>query len=170
MRNEKNQKWLSLILAVIVVVGILAGCGASKETANVDSNPADAEQIMPTEELSIPLATNYIILGYPAELEKDVKVTYENIADGQKITFTTEFTGEELVLFHFTISASVEEGYLLGILNDAQAGELNVCMNVHDYSNGSLKPEDFNKINAMQERVNDIIIQFYEDERFVPSR
>ena len=52
------------------------------------------------------------------------------------------------------------------MLEDEKDGSLVVCVNVEDYSDGNLKPEDFNKINAMQERVNDIIVQFYDDSRF----
>ena len=122
-----------------------------------------------TEVPAIPLPTNYIVLSYPAELENEVKVAYDNLYDGQMISFTTDFTGEELLLFQFSVSASGDDGFALGVLKDETAGELTVCVHVEDHTNGNLSPEDFNKLNALQERVNDIIVQFYEDPRFVPN-
>lgn len=84
------------------------------------------------------------------------------------ILFTTDFTGEELELFRFYISRSPTEGYPLGTLTDAQYGEMTVCVEVKEYSSGSWTPEEYAKLGAMQERVNDIIVQFHEDPRFTP--
>ena len=55
-------------------------------------------------------------------------------------------------------------------MKDAEDGELRVCVDVKDYENGSFTPEQYQKINALQERVNDIIVQFHDDPRFVPVR
>lgn len=173
--NSKKPlpKWLIMLLIVLSIAVVVAlVLGLAKPADN--QNPVEVIQPVSEEDsaepATVPLATNYIVLSYPAELEEDVKIAYEEISDGQKITFTTDFTGEELELFHFTISKSGTEGYAIGVLEDEQHGSLVVCMNVHEYSNGNWKPEDFNKINAMQERVNDIIIQFYDDPRFTPNK
>ena len=171
-KAKKSMAKMQLRLVIVLMVSVIfAGCqqktAASQPSAeNVQAEQAQAED--PTEAAVVPLATNYIILSYPAEIQDDVTVTYENIEGGQKIVFTTDFTGEEIELFHFTISESGTEGYSIGVLEHEEAGSLVVCMNVQAYSDGNWKPEDFNKLNAMQERVNDIIIQFYEDPRFTP--
>lgn len=176
-RKMPLSKLLILLLAVIVMVAVVfTACGQQEADATLppvdeqiaDDQPGDNQE-EEAEAPVVPLPTNYIVLSYPAELENEVAVTYENVNDGQMITFTTNFTGEELVLFRFTISASGDDGYPLGILNDEQAGELVVCVDVEEYTNGNWTPEDYNKLNALQERVNDIIVQFYEDPRFVPN-
>ena len=187
-----------LLVAVIMTMAVIfTACGQQKAEASeptedveqitesqtateqpVDEQPADDQpadeqpaenQEEATEAPVVPLPTNYIVLSYPAELENEVAVTYENLNDGQMITFTTNFTGEELVLFRFSISASGDDGFALGVLKDEQAGDLMVCVHVEEYTNGNWAPEDFNKLNALQERVNDIIVQFYDDPRFVPN-
>lgn len=181
MENQSCRKipakWLAVLLVVLLMAAMtFAGCSGSKQdtptaekSGQMVSNPAQETEA--TEEvLSVPLATKYIVLSYPAELEGKVTVAYEDVKDGQKITFTTNIGGEELELFHFSISASGDDGYLLGTLEDEKAGSLLVCTSVQDYANGNWKPEDYNKINSMQERVNDIIVQFYADSRFTPSR
>lgn len=167
MKKNSKNKLLVLLAAIVAAAVVFTGCQKETTADNTQAMEYISEED-PTEAAVVPLATNYIILSYPAELEEDVKVTYEDIADGQKITFTTDFTGEELELFHFTISTSGTEGYSLGELEHEQAGTLLVCMNVKEYTDGNWKPEDFNKLNAMQERVNDIIVQFYDDPRFTP--
>lgn len=182
MENATRKKPLSrlaiLLVAVIVMMAVtFAACaqqGAEAPVPPAEENQTVGEQIADDQEYetevpAVPLPTNYIVLSYPAELENEVTVTYEDLRDGQMITFTTDFTGEEVELFRFSISSSGDDGYPLGVLKDEKAGELVVCMHVDAYTEGNWKPEDFNKLNAMQERVNDIIVQFYEDPRFVPN-
>lgn len=167
---------LWLLAAVLSVSVVLSGCGKEDVPETEPSeipptqqteNPADEEI---TEEPGIPLSTKYIVLSYPAELEDTVGIRYEDLADGQEIIFSTEFTGGELELFRFSLSKSGTDGYELGVLNDEEAGELRVCVDVKEYENGSWTPEEYAKLTAMQERVNDIIIQFHDDPRFTPAR
>lgn len=173
MENESHRKipakWLTVLLVVLLTIG-MTFIGCSAPTAEESGSEPTQETEAMEKDISVPLATKYIVLSYPAELEDDVTVAYEDVKDGQKITFTTNIAGEELELFHFSISASGDDGYLLGTLEDETAGSLLVCMNVQEYANGNWKPEDYNKINSMQERVNDIIVQFYADPRFVPNQ
>lgn len=171
MGNKKPLvKLLILTMAAVLTVAGLAGCGENTEETSPLQETSGSTLEVPTEEPGVALPTRYIVLSYPAEIQEDVKVTYEDLKDGQKISFTTDFTGEELELFQFVISKSDSEGYLLGVLKDAQAGELFVCVNVHEYSEGNFEVSDYTKLNALQERVNDIIAQFYEDPRFVSDR
>lgn len=169
MKKTSNKKRMILLAAMVALAAVLFAACSSQPSADKVQTPVSQGDAEGTEAPAIPLATNYIVLSYPAELEQDVTVSYENLKDGQLIRFTTDFTGEELELFSFSISTSGDDGYTLGTLEDPEAGSLMVCMHVKEYTEGNWKPEDFNKLNAMQERVNDIIVQFYEDERFVPS-
>ena len=174
-----NRKHI-LAAALVIAFGISgAACGAAKpaDTTTEPSLPTytqattEPETQPVTEEISgIAFDTQYIELRYPEEMEGLVQIGYEELQDGQQIIFTTDFTGEVLELFRFSISASGTEGYELGVLNDPEAGELKVCMNVQEYTNGNWTPEQYTKLCQLQERVNDIIVQFHQDPRFVASR
>lgn len=174
MENANNRKplckLLILMLSAVLILTGLTGCGTAPEETNPPQDTSGSITEGPTEEPAIALPTRYIVLSYPAEMKEDVKVSYEDLEDGQRIIFTTDFTGQELELFRFVISKSDAEGYLLGTLKDEQAGEMFVCVNVIEYSQGNWEVSDYMKLNALQERVNDIIIQFHQDPRFVPNQ
>lgn len=167
-----------IVLLLVVAVALLVMLLRPDEPPNYAGNPTSPTEPSYTEESGekteedpgLPLVTKYMVLSYPSELEELVNVAYEELADGQQIIFTTHFTGEELELFRFSISKSGTDGYQLGVLTDEEAGQLLVCMNVTEYNSGSWTPEEYAKLNAMQERVNDIIIQFYDDPRFTATR
>ena len=88
-----------------------------------------------------------------------------------KVTFRTEISGKEVVLFTVVMGPDVvEEGYLLGQLMDPQEGAINVYSIMNEMAPEGWTEEEYSRICTMQERVNEIIVQFYEDERFVSSR
>ena len=173
----KMRNMLLAILLCAVMTVAVAGCNRAEDDYKEPPEPAPTKPVQTegndeqlTEDAGVPLVTDYIILSYPSELEDMVSIAYEELPDGQRIIFTTEFTGEKLELFRFSISKSGTEGYRLGVLSDDRAGDLIVCVEVKDYSSGSWDPEDYAKLMAMQDRVNDIIIQFHEAPRFTAAR
>ena len=173
----KMKNRLLAILLCAVMAAAVTGCNRAGDDYKEPPEPTPTEPMQTegndeqiTEDAGVPLVTEYIILSYPSELEDMVSIAYEELPDGQEIIFTTEFTGEKLELFRFSISKSGTEGYELGVLSDDRAGDLVVCVEVKDYSSGNWNPEDYAKLMAMQDRVNDIIIQFHEDPRFTAAR
>lgn len=168
--KKKASKWLIPVLVLVLLVSLAVVLVATRKPPSLDYEvPGDV--IVPEdtgEETTVPLATDYIVLSYPNEMKDEVSVAYENLEDGQKITFTTGITGEELELFHFTITVSGDEGYHLGTLQDGEKS-LIVSMHVQEFADGNWAPEVYNRLNELQSRVNDIIIQFYDDPRFVPN-
>ena len=173
----KNKTWLSWLLILLSAAMLLAGCTPRENQPDTPQLPGTTfpEQTEDrvdeiTEESGIPFVTQYIILSYPAQLEDMVTVEYEQLADGQQILFFTEFTGEKLELFRFSISKSGTEGFTLGVLNDEKDGALQVCVAVKDYSDGNWAPEDYTKLLSMQDHVNDIIVQFHQDPRFTAAK
>lgn len=172
-----KKQWLSALLILLSVAMLLVGCTPQENQPDTPDLPGttlpeqtenSVEQL--TEEPGIPFVTQYIILSYPAQLEDMVTVEYAQLADGQQILFFTEFTGEKLELFRFSISKSGTEGFALGVLNDEQDGALQVCVEVKDYSDGNWAPEDYTKLLSMQDHVNDIIVQFHQDPRFTATK
>lgn len=185
MDEAKNQKpRIKLLILILAAVVILAAVlilvlrdpdqattePGTETTVSIPEASGDATEAWEDEVPAVPLPTKYIILSYPEEIQGDVEVSYEDLQDGQRIIFKTGFTGEELELFQFVISKSESEGYLLGTLEDEQAGKLFVCVNVTEYSDGNWEVADYAKLNSLQERVNDIILQFHKDSRFTPSK
>lgn len=173
---KMKNRLLAILFCAAMAVAV-TGCNRAEDDFQAPPEPAPTEPMQTegndeliTEDAGVPLVTEYIILSYPSELEDMVSIAYEELPDGQEIIFTTEFTGEKLELFRFSISKSGTEGYELGVLSDDQAGDLIVCVEVKDYGSGNWNPEDYAKLMAMQDRVNDIIIQFHEDPRFTAAR
>ncbi len=182
MKEKKTVSFRLLIVLVAVLLIVVAVLTAALlwPSGDPDNTVTPTSPTEPSytpgggdeteEDPGIAFVTDYIVLSYPSELEDLVSIQYEKLSDGQQIIFTTDFTGEELELFRFSISKSGTDGYELGVLTDEKAGELIVCMNVTEYSSGSWTPEEYAKLSAMQERVNDIIIQFHADPRFTAAR
>ncbi len=177
--NQNSKRLLATLLALLLAV-VAVGCtGETNETqpeTQGQTQAATEKASVPTDPGTIPeepgavaLPTKYIVLSYPEEIADRVTVSYEDQKDGQAIVFTTDITGESLELFRFTIGSSADAGYVLGTLEDPEAGTLTVCADVKDYSNGNLDPDVYNELIDLQTRVNDIIVRFHEDERFVPN-
>lgn len=172
-KQKKTRSVLLLLLSVALIAAVVAGVLFLRSRQGLPVGPAqqgaevsEAEEVIP----SVALQMEHIQLTFPADLMERITVEYETLTDGQQAVFYTELAEEKLELFRFSLSLSGTDGYRLGILRDKTAGDLIVCVEVQGYSEGSWKPEDYTALNALQERVNDIIAQFYEDSRFVPDR
>lgn len=166
------RKWkanLALVLSVLMLVSMtLAGCGKEAEPA-----PTEEEIIWataPEETLGIAVDNAYMTFYYPQEWDGKVKEVREETDENITVTFQTEIAGKEVVLFSVVMGPGVVDGYLLGQLKDAEAGTINVFSVMNEVTSEGWTEEEYSEICALQERVNDIIVQFYEDERFVPSR
>ena len=100
----KIPKSAMLVMTILLSAAMaLTGCARdqqeSKEPALTQPAQMEDGNEQITEDSGIPFTTEYIILSYPSELEDMVSIRYEPLEDGQKILFTTDFTGEELELF-----------------------------------------------------------------------
>ena len=127
--------------------------------------PGEPEYIDP----GIELETKHITFYYPEELAQDL-IIRETTEDGiQRIRFSGMFGGEELELFSILFGPPGPEDFALGVIHDEEAGEAEVSIRMNVQNAEDWSAEDFARINALQERVNDFIIQFYEDPRFSPD-
>lgn len=183
MSNQKQKPPVAVVLLCVIIV-LLVIAVAMLAVLLLRQNTQQPEQTQPPgttqalsqteqtteyQESNVPVVTDYIVLSYPMELQDQVTVTLTDLEDGQQLSFTTDFTGEALELFRFTMNRSGTQEQPLGVLQD-ESGDLTVSVYVPDYSNGTRTPEQYNQLTALQERVNDIIVQFYEDPRFVPEK
>ena len=170
MQTLRWKKSLSLLLALLMMAAVaLTGCG-SKEPKQTEPTEIVWETA-PAETLGIAVDNVYMTFYYPQDWEGKLEEVREEKDGNVTVTFRTEISGKEVVLFSVVMGPGVvEEGYLLGQLEDPQAGTINVYTVMNEIIPEGWSEEEYNEICSLQERVNDIIVQFYEDPRFVPSR
>lgn len=186
MSQEKKTNKLAIVLAVLLTVSLVANVALGillvKEINDPvkslydpeyalgrNDPPVTAEGTEPEVVEEIPL--QLIELDYPGELKDRVVVDTQEDENGVYIVFTTDVSGKTFELFSFRLTRTEDvDGYLMGTLEDPQKGTFYVAMNVVEPIAEEWSEEEYNEICSLQERVNDIIVQFYEDARFVPSR
>lgn len=166
-----------VLVAVVIVQAVMLG-GAKKEQTQTGTHldnsalAIGANNTEPTvveETAGEELTTRYINLFLPADLVEEIDVAAEETDDGVTIVFSGAFSGKTLELFSITISRDAGDGYVLGGLDHETEGKLAVTMQMNEQKAEDWDDNDYVRINSLQERVNDIIVQFYEDPRFIPA-
>lgn len=182
--QNKKKKLLIIEIAVIAILAIIAIAVFSKnrndmpdsenladESEIVESVTDDnGEQFAPEETQGIPIETKYITLFLPEELEKEISVEQNKKGGVHTVSFSTDIAEKHFELFSILMSKEEQDGYKLGVIRDDKAGDIIVTMVMNEQKAEDWEEKEFEKINGLQERVNDIIIQFYEDSRFVPDK
>lgn len=173
MKLFREKRWLPVLAVILLfaaigsVLWIALHDGAPADDA---SEPAvDGEDVWgtpPEETLGIAVQTPYLTFHYPKDWQ-DMEV--EEQADGgySCTLFRTELAGKTVELFSVILSPNGEEGYLLGQLGSQDGTAVNVYTRVNELDAAAWSGEDYAKLCAMQERVNDIIAQIYENPAFV---
>lgn len=169
----REKRWLPvlvvafLVLAVILVVVVAGDRDAPAE------DPSYEEELWgtaPEETLGVAVETPYMTFHYPEEWRGKVEAQLSEAEDCSITTFRTELSGKSVELFSVVLSRKAEEGYLLGCLRQEDGVEVNVYTRMNELSDEDWSEEEFDRLSALQERVNDIIAQFYENEAFQPDR
>ena len=162
-----SRKNLSVFLLGILVLLVLAGCGSAG--SQVDNYDEEIWGKIPEEDKGIEVQTNYFTFEYPAEWENKVEEVRSEDGENTTVTFKTKISGKEVVLFSVTFGPDEVEGYLLGQLKEDEK-MINVYTVVNEMPAEDWSEEEYNEICSLQERVNDIIMQVFDDERFIPAR
>ena len=166
MTHAKPYMILLLMLAALLA---LTGCGSAPAA---QTEPADESLsgTAPEETQGIAVDNAYMTFYYPQEWEGKVEELREENGKNFKVSFQTKIGEKNVVLFSIVLGPDVCDGYLLGQLKDPEAGTINVYSIINEPVKEDWSEEEYSEICALQERVNDIIVQFYDDDRFVPSR
>ena len=169
MQRNDRRLGVLLLLAALLVAVLLSGCGA-KAPAETEATLSEAEiwGTAPPETLGIAVENDYMTFYYPQEWENKVEEIRTEENGNVVVTFRTEISGREVDLFAVVMSPDAAEGYLLGHLEE-KGNRIGVYTIMYEANAGEWTEEEFREINTLQERVNDIIVQFYEDARFVPE-
>lgn len=185
---KKKQK----LAAVMAAVLLLSGCGgepaettaatqpapdtrpteaAAVTTAPTEPSIADGMEFAPTEAPGIAVDTPYITLYCPEEWRDAVKVDQKEENGTYTVTFHTTVADMDTVLFSVIFSAGeTVEGFPLGTLEDGDAGTVSVYAAMNEELPETWGDEEITQFGAMQERVNDLIMQLHEDSRFDSGR
>ena len=173
LKNKGLLASMGILVIVAALLVSLVACGEDSSAADIPPAVEDEESIWgtaPEETLGVPVETPFATFHYPQEWEG--KVTAERLEEeGRSVTgFYTELSGKNVELFSVILSRNEENGYLLGrlLLEDGEEIKVYTCMN--ELSNEPWTEEELMELSAMQERVNDIIAQFYENEAFQPEK
>ena len=171
---KKNVcKVTALLLALL-----LTGCGGkapaetnATEAAATEASIANGMEFAPQEDPGIAVETPYITLYYPQEWQGIVTAEQTETAGGKKLSFHTTIEEADTVLFSLIFSSEeTAEGFPMGVLKQENGEAVNVFVVMNEATPETWSEDAFNQFSAMQERVNDLIMQLHEDPRFDSGR
>ena len=168
--NMKRVQWNKVVYLFVVLLMLFilpTGCGDAKTEQTKDDELLWGS--VPEEEPGIAVDNDYMTFFYPQEWEGKVEVVREETDKNIAFTFKTQISDEEVALFSVVLGPEEADGYLLGTLEDAEKGTVNVYSVVNEQNPEDWSEEEYTEICRLQERVNDILVQLQEDERFVPT-
>ena len=174
MLKKRWTRVLAMVLSLCLIVPMtLAGCGNKTPEQAPEQTPDNENEFIQAtepEELGVAVDNDYMTFYYPKEWEGNIEEIRETVGKNMVVSFRTVISEKEVVLFSVIMGPEASEGYLVGQLEDAKAGAINVYTIVNEQNPDEWSAEDYDTICSLQERVNDIIVQFHEDERFAPIR
>ena len=164
----KRKTFVRAFAAGLSILLLLTGCG-SKETPSETLSEEEIWGTMPEETKGIEVQTDYFTFEYPKEWENKVTEVHTQEGNNCVVSFKTDISGQDVLLFSVILGSDPSDGFLLGKLEDGD-DVVYVYTAVNDMPAEDWSEEEYNEICSLQERINEIIMQFHEDERFVPSR
>lgn len=184
MNTKRKIGILALVFVLILSLaanGILAiALAREKKDSNrylydpdyaVGGDGSDPDfSIEETTEPRFQIETQIITLSLPETIQDRITLNTVEDEQGTNITCTSKDYAQELVLFSVALTKEEPEGDLLGVLKDETKGEWKACVNVTQINSQDWSEEQYSEICALQECVNDIMIQIQEDPRFIPNR
>ncbi len=160
----KSKTFARVVAAGLSILLLLTGCSRGPSL--------DDEEVwgaVPEETKGIEVQTDYFTFEYPKEWENKVKEVRTQEGNNCVVSFRTDISGQDVLLFSVILGSDESDGFLLGKLNDGD-NVVYVYTAVNDMPADDWSEEEYDEICSMQERINEIIAQFYDDARFVPSR
>ena len=158
------KRWVLALAAVSILFG---GCAQEQVQETTD----DSEEIwgeIPEQTQGIAAENPYMTFYYPQHWDGRVEEIRTQEGGNTVHRFVTTVTDREVTLFSIVIGTAESTGYLLGYLQ-TDAGQVQVYTQVEELSAEGWTDTTYRELCAMQEQVNDIIMQFHEDSRFTPS-
>lgn len=140
----------------------------SSETNDLTESSENVDEPFPTaseEPVEIEIETPYLSLYYPSELVGELNFNQTQVDEATVTTFHTETVDGTVELFSIILGPS-DDGFLLGYLS-VDGGRIAVRSIVYELS---ADEPNYDRLCSLQERVNDVLMSIYEDERFKAVR
>ncbi len=177
MFNQGKTKPRVLILALVLLVGItglMSGCKKKTDVANTEEYQMIVEEELlyevPEEDPGVEMWNPYKPLYLPTDLADKLYPLLSEDGINYRYEFHATVDGQDVLLFSVVLGPDdVSEAFLLGQLDTPENGKVNVNLVMNLANPDDWSEEDYLEINAMQERINDFIAQFYADENFTPA-
>lgn len=166
--KKAYKNWFYVLVGLLGIMLLMTSC-SSKPTIEETGGDELIWGTAPDETKGIEVQTDYFTFQYPKEWENKVEETRTEDGENCIVTFRTVISNQEIVLFSVVLGPDDAEGYLLGQLNNGEE-TINVYTAVNDMPAEDWSQEEYDEICSLQERINEIIMQFHEDDRFVPNR
>lgn len=189
--GKKKLPKLLLLLALIVVAALIAAIVWSLQPGGLfapkpeptelpaESGDLALNQNQPARENGeenavgedgVPVNTKYISLLYPIEYADDVKIEVSEKDNLSSVTVSANIAGTDLELFTLSMSKEEVDGHRMGALQDEAAGEVGIYLKMNEQNPGDWSESDYSLICELQESVNALLMQVYEDAGFVSVR
>jgi len=178
-KNKHAPHWIFYVIAVLLAVIAALLVALLLKPAPAQTEPATTGQgayiesqgtSEPTQDMGLAIDGRWITLYLPRELEGVIVPVRRETDGGVAFSFTTQLGTKNLELFSLDLSTRELEGYRLGTLKGTSDGDIYVYTSVHEQPAQAWSQEEYARIDALQQRINDLIAQFYEDARFQAAR
>ena len=149
------RKWVSMLLCVIFVCGLLAGCGGDKaQNVKKEQSGSTAPADVPPEGLAV--HTEYGDLYYPERWQEYVTIRQEQNGNTITVIFETRSGEDAYELFKVLIGDGSSE--VVGSLTDDTGTQRNVYLYVDELpADSGLEEPEQTRFYAMQEDLNYLI-------------
>lgn len=158
----------------LLLLALLTGCAKTEEPAReTTTQPTKTTAATEPEQIlapvsGIPVETPYITFYCPEDWENSVHRDVVRQDSNYVLSFQLTTVETPVTLFSLSVGPEEAEGYYLGFLED-ETGRIFVYSQVNEQTPEEWSAEDYAEICHQQERVNDLILQLHEDERFQPA-
>ena len=153
-RTEPSyRRWLPILLCVISICALLAGCSREKGTEEQAADAVDAAVVIPED---LVVHTEYGDLHYPDRWQEYVTIWQEQNGSTVTVTFETKSGEESYALFRILIGGDGSD--VVGSLTDSVGTQRNVYLYVDTLPEDSgLEEAEQTRFYAMQEDLNYLI-------------
>ena len=147
------RRWLPILLCVISICALLAGCSREKGTEEQAADAVDAAVVIPED---LVVHTDSGDLHYPDRWQEYVTIWQEQNGSTVTVTFETKSGEESYELFRILIGGDGSD--VVGSLTDSVGTQRNVYLYVDTLPEDSgLEEAEQTRFYAMQEDLNYLI-------------
>lgn len=166
-RSSGKRKGLGILILVILLIALLIA-GALWFWFGRDAVPEKVKNDdVQTEVQDDVIRTPYGALSYPGMWTDRVTHTVEQDGSDYRVSFQGEADGAPVPLFTLCYGTVLEQGYVMGQMTDGT--QVSVVMHAIEPQEG-WSEETLNGLYALQESVNDLLVQLRENPEFIQAQ